>query len=98
MLNGPGNAHGHVELRRHDLARLTDLPVVGDHAGVDGGAAGADGGVQWSRKLFQQGKVFAGLEAAAATDDDSGGREFGAVGVGGDLFGDPFRVGVGFDL
>ncbi|KAH9399970.1 hypothetical protein TYRP_017540 [Tyrophagus putrescentiae] len=41
VLDGAADAHRHVQLRRHDLARLADLQVVRDEAGVDGRSTGA---------------------------------------------------------
>lgn len=41
VLDGAGDAHGNVQLRRHNLARLPDLQVVGHKTGVDGRARGA---------------------------------------------------------
>ena len=42
MLDGPGDAEGDVELRRHRLARLADLRRVGVPAGVDDRAGRGD--------------------------------------------------------
>src|SRR4029453_2515306 len=40
VLDGPGDADGHVQLGRDRLAGLPDLVLVGVPAGVDGGPAG----------------------------------------------------------
>src|SRR5207244_9156012 len=41
MLDRAGNPDRDVKLRRHDLARLADLPVVGGIAGINRGPRGA---------------------------------------------------------
>jgi len=40
MLDGTADADGHVEVWCNNLAGLTNLHIVGDVAGVDGGARG----------------------------------------------------------
>ena len=82
MLDRSGDADGDVKLRRHDLAGLSDLIVVRHEARVDGGAAGADGGVQLVRDLVEQMEIVARLHAASAGDHDLGGGEFGAFRFG----------------
>jgi len=42
MLDGARNADGDIEFRRHHLAGLSDLEVVGGVAGIDRGARSAD--------------------------------------------------------
>jgi hypothetical protein len=49
MLNGAGYADGDVEIGRHDLAGLADLPVVRRVTGVDRRARGADRGAELVR-------------------------------------------------
>jgi hypothetical protein len=43
MLDRAGDADRDVEVGRHDLAGLADLPVIGGIAGIDRGARGAHG-------------------------------------------------------
>ena len=64
-----------------DLARLADLPVVGGVSRVDGGAAGADGAAEQVGEVHDHLEVLAGLEAAAAGDDDVGVGQIGPVGL-----------------
>src|SRR5262247_4175167 len=71
MLDGAGDADGHIEFGRDDLAGLPDLVVVGHEAGIDGRAAGADGGAELVGDAFQQLEVVAALHAAPAGDDDA---------------------------
>src|SRR3546814_13996771 len=54
MLDRAGDADGDVKLWRDDLAGLADLVVVRHEAGIDGGAAGADGGAQLVGDRFDQ--------------------------------------------
>src|SRR5664280_1811880 len=42
VLDGTADAGRDVELRRHDLASLSDLPIVRRVAGIDSGAARAE--------------------------------------------------------
>src|SRR5580700_1100334 len=46
MLDRPGNTDRNIEFRRHHLAGLADLPVVGRVAGIDRGARRTDGGAE----------------------------------------------------
>ena len=46
VLDRAADADGHVQFRRDDLAGLADLQFVGDVAGVDRRARGADGGAE----------------------------------------------------
>src|SRR6201991_4387546 len=71
MLDRAGDADGDVEVRRHDLAGLADLVVVGHEAGIHRRARGADGGVELAGDLLQQVEVLARLHAAAARDHDA---------------------------
>src|SRR6476619_5407887 len=41
VLDGTRNADSYVQIRCHHLARLTDLPVVGSVASINGGSGGA---------------------------------------------------------
>ncbi|KAF1854083.1 hypothetical protein Lal_00005300 [Lupinus albus] len=72
MLDGARDADGDIEVRRDDLAGLADLIVVRDEAGIDGGAAGTDGGPQLVGDGFQQVEIVARLHAAPAGNDDAG--------------------------
>src|SRR5690606_21289232 len=71
-----------VQLRRNDLAGLTDLHVVGHEAGVHRGAGGANGSTQLVGQAVQQLEVVAVLHAATTGDHDLGTGQFGAVGRG----------------
>src|SRR5258708_25683492 len=53
MLDAAGDADRDVEIGGDDPARLADLVVVGHEAGIDGAAAGADGGSELVAALFQ---------------------------------------------
>src|SRR5690349_24784831 len=61
VLNRAGDRDGEVEVRRDDLARLTDLPVRGDHARVGRGARGAHRGAEQVRELLEDLEVLAAL-------------------------------------
>src|SRR5439155_9735905 len=79
MLDGPGNPDGDVELRRHDLAGLADLVVVGDKPGIDRGARRADRGTQFVGDHFQKVEIVARLHTASAGDDDPGAGQLGTL-------------------
>src|ERR1700761_8517184 len=79
MLDRAGDADRDVEIGRHNLAGLAHLIVVRYEAGIDRGAAGADGGVQLVRDLVEHVEVVARLHAAAAGDDDFGRGELGTL-------------------
>src|SRR5580704_13248859 len=69
VLDRPGYPHRDVELGRHHLAGLADLPVVGRVAGVDSRARGADRRAQLvGDRLDVLGEVFPALHRAAARD------------------------------
>src|SRR6185295_16157454 len=71
MLDRTRNADRDVEVRRHDLAGLPDLPVVRRVARVHGGARGADRRADLvGDRLDVFGEVLARLHRAAARDDD----------------------------
>ncbi len=81
MLDRSRYAAGDVELRRHHLARLADLPVVRRIAGIDGRAAGADG----SPELVGNGKddlaeLLRRAQRPSARDDDLRRRQLRTVG------------------
>src|SRR3954470_24721544 len=67
MLDRAGNADRDIELRRHHLAGLPDLPVVRRVAGIDRGARGADAGAEpVGERLDIFGEILAALHGAAA--------------------------------
>src|ERR1700722_9532195 len=77
MLNGARYADGDIKVRRHHLAGLADLPVVGRVSGVDRGARGADRGAELVRhRLYIFGEVVAALHRPAAGNDDLGRGQF----------------------
>ncbi len=82
MLDGTGDTHGDVQFRRHDLASLADLHVVGHKAGINGSARRTDGRAQLVRHFFQHGEVLAVLHAATTRDDNLGTGQFGTLGLG----------------
>src|SRR5215472_3521573 len=83
MLDGAGDADGNVELGRHHLAGLADLPVVGRIAGVDCGARGADARTELvGKRLAILGEIFPALPGAAAGDDDLRRGQLGTVALG----------------
>mmetsp|Transcript_20410 Transcript_20410/g.56790 ORF Transcript_20410/g.56790 Transcript_20410/m.56790 type:complete len:227 (+) Transcript_20410:979-1659(+) len=81
VLDGTGDTAGDVQIRRHHLARLPHLPIVGAESGIDRGARGADGSPQLVGQLFENGKVLVALDAAPTADDDGGAAQVGAVGL-----------------
>ena len=96
MLDRPGDADGDVKLRRDDLAGLADLVVVRHEAGIDGGTGGAEGGTELVGKRFEQlVVVLATAQATTTGDDDLGGPEFRAFGLGQFAVGELGLVGVG---
>src|ERR1051326_1175479 len=67
VLDGAGDADRDVELGRHHLAGLPNLPIVGSIAGVDRGARGADRGAELvGDRLDVFRKNLAGLHGAPA--------------------------------
>src|SRR6202045_2827551 len=96
MLDRAGNADRDIELRRHHLAGLADLPVVRRIAGIDRGARGADAGAQLvGQRLDIFDEILAALHGAAAGDDDLGGGQFGAVALGKLLADEAGEPGIG---
>ncbi len=84
MLDGAGYAHGHIELRRDDLAGLPHLPVVGGIARIDRRAAGAHRGAEFVGQRGHHGlEVFLAAQAAPAGDDDLRRGEFRPLALGG---------------
>src|SRR5712691_7891887 len=72
VLDRARNADRDIELGGDDLAGLADLVVVGNKAGIDRGARGADRGAELVGDLLQEVEVVARLHAATARDDDPG--------------------------
>src|SRR4029453_11975861 len=82
MLDRAGDADGDIEVRRHHLAGLADLVVVGHVARVDGGAAGAKAGTKLVGQGLEHLEVLAACQATAARDDDLGAGELGPPALG----------------
>src|SRR6266478_2314015 len=62
MLDRTGNSDCDVELGRHHLSGLADLAVVGNEAGIDGGARCADSGAESIRDALDQRKILFRLQ------------------------------------
>src|SRR3984885_7163746 len=83
VLDRAGNADRDIELRRHHLAGLADLPVVRRIAGVNRGARGADAGAELvGERLDIFGEILAALHGAAAGNDDLRRGQFGTIALG----------------
>ena len=83
MLDGAGNADRDIEIGRHHLAGLADLPVVRGVAGIDRGARGAHGGAELvGDRLDVFGEVLRRAERAPARDDDPGRGQLRPVALG----------------
>src|SRR6476619_5442544 len=83
VLDRAADADRDIELRRDDLARLAALPVAWRVAGIDRGAAGAEGGAELVGKRHQDlVELVARAERSAAGDDDLRRGEFRAVVLG----------------
>ncbi|MNC97180.1 hypothetical protein D3C83_147540 [compost metagenome] len=76
MLDRAGNANGDVELRRHDLAGLPDLVVVGNEPGVYCRARRSDRRSELVRERFQDLEILRAAHAAAAGNDDARSGKF----------------------
>ena len=73
VLDGTRNADSYVQIRCHHLARLTDLPVVGRVASINGGSGGADGGAELVGKREDDFlELLQRPERATPSDDDFG--------------------------
>ena len=72
MLDRAGNAHRDIEVRRHDLARLAHLPVIGNEAGIDRGARSADGRAQAVGNLDALGAEVLALHATESARPELG--------------------------
>jgi hypothetical protein len=71
MLDRARNPHRDVELGRHHLAGLADLPIVRRIAGIHRRARSADGGAQLvGHRLDVLGEVLPALHRPAAGNDD----------------------------
>src|SRR4051794_30701118 len=70
VLDRAADAERDVELRRNDLARLSDLRAVRVPARVDDGASRADRTAERTRELLGEREVLGRAEPAAAGDDD----------------------------
>mmetsp|Transcript_44045 Transcript_44045/g.127376 ORF Transcript_44045/g.127376 Transcript_44045/m.127376 type:complete len:246 (+) Transcript_44045:144-881(+) len=70
VLDGAADAHRHVELRRHDLAGLAHLELVGHETRVHCRTRGAHGRVELvAEGLQHRGEVLTVLEASASRND-----------------------------
>src|SRR6056297_3657169 len=90
VLDRARDADRDVEVRGHDLAGLTDLPIVRGVATVDCGTGRANGGAELVGTAFDQGELLFAAHTAPAGHDDTGRCQFGAV-AGRDLVCDPGR-------
>ena len=82
MLDGARDADGDIEVRRHHLAGLAHLVVVGDEAGVHRRPGGAHRAPELVRDLLEKRKLLAALHAPPARDDDPRAGQFGPLGLG----------------
>ncbi|MNE31108.1 hypothetical protein D3C80_1246560 [compost metagenome] len=82
MLNSAGDTHGDVQLRRDDLASLTDLHVVGHEPCVYRRARSTNRSAELVGQAIQVAEVVTVAHATAAGYHDLGGGQFGAVGLG----------------
>src|SRR5437867_2468025 len=80
MLDRTRDAGGDVQLRRDDLAGLSDLPVVRRITRIDGGAARTERGAEFVRQWRQHLVELVGrAEGPPAGDDDLRGGQPGPV-------------------
>src|SRR5882672_8250712 len=80
MLDRAGDADRDIQLGRHHLAGLADLPVVRRISRIDRGARGADAGAELvGERLDIFGKILAALHGAATGDDDLRRRQFRTI-------------------
>ncbi|KAG1243656.1 hypothetical protein G6F65_022269 [Rhizopus arrhizus] len=82
MLDGTRDTHCHVELRRNDLARLANLPVVRRVAGVDRGTRSAQCGAQLVGQRIQDLEVLGAAQTAAARHHHTCAGQFRTVALG----------------
>ena len=78
----PGDAHRDVQLRRDDLAGLTDLHVVGHKTGIDGGTRRTHARAELVRQRIKVFEVVAVLHATATRHDNLRGGQLRAIGLG----------------
>src|SRR5919202_5928723 len=81
VLDGARNAERHIELRRHHLAGLADLPVVRRVARVHGRAAGADRRADPVGQALHDLEVLGRADGPPARDHALRGRELRTVGL-----------------
>ena len=80
MLNGTADAAGHIQLGRHDLASLANLPVVGRVTRIHRRAGCPHGGTEFvGQGCHDFGEFFAGAQSTTAADDDLGCSQFWTV-------------------
>ena len=79
VLNGAGNAEGHIELGSHDFSGLADLRFAGHEVHVNHGAGGTKSGPHLFSKLVESGKALFVKEAATAGYDALGGEQIRTV-------------------
>src|SRR3984885_6353078 len=96
MLDSAGNADGNIEVRRHDLSGLADLPIVRRIPGVDRRARRANRGTEFvGHRLYIFGEILAALHRPAAGNDDLGRRQLRALGLGQFLADKTGHAGIG---
>ena len=95
MLDGTGNAEGHVQLGCDDLAGLSDLHVVRHVARVYRGARSADRGSEAVGEPVQVVEVRGAADAPPAGNHDAGGLQVRPFAAGGFKFPE---AGMGGDL
>ena len=83
VLDRARDADRDVELRRDDLARLTDLQIVRHEPRVDRRTRGADGRAELVGELVHALEVVGAAEGAPARDDARGGLQVRPLGVRG---------------
>src|SRR5690606_21460049 len=83
VLDRAADADGDVQVGGDDLAGLADLQFVGNVAGVDRGARGADGGAELVGEVEDDLEVFFGTDAAATGDHALGALQVRTVGFAG---------------
>ena len=83
MLDRPGDSDGEINLGRNDLARLTDLHLVGRVARIDGRTRRADRGAELVGETKQQLEVLGAAERSSPGDDLRRRLQIGPVGRAG---------------
>src|SRR5206468_12556491 len=79
VLDGPGDAQRHVELRGHGLAGLPDLELVRVVTGIDGRPGGADRGTERVCELLDDREIVRRANTATSGDHHAGFGELRAV-------------------